>query len=626
MQLGPSGKCSSILEEKYEKDLDILKAIDKDVVRAKSYLSLLRNIRKELYRNQASYKDCQDESSNILCSAPVNRRKRPKRIRRKLQPKSSIYFKPETARPKRGSKPENRARIRDIPGFLEHARVQKMRLTSMEDMARTTLEARQQEIAQSRLKILELYDQAKVRIGILRKHLRKLSSFAEDLSRLGRMKTLESDDLLTGLTLFEHQRKYLMEAMTDPEWARPHCFYMFAIEHFRGNKQAHLTELAEAIPGNLAITAVANHSIQRFNQTFEKYEEVSTDRTLLEEKLKLVTKKREICRAHLRDYYKMLLVMKNKLSKRERKKIKDAEKEWSVGQPLIVNPQAMSSPEGSLNKRRRSIDFRRNLLRTTGVVERKKTNFLSTWRDTDIKEYVSRVDGFLSDSRSNAIASSTTLKELDLSASLRNVLGMPMFSNNFESLASGKFSKPEEKEIPLENHNRRLNLPANAPTTATAQSEETNSVSYPYKVCERRTSDPLRHKTALYNRDWSVLADILKNISNAHKNYEECCTHLTSIIERREALKLEIGKLKTEIQKNESTKPQARKHNQSKSIRYVKSEPLFFPENSSYPISAVSEKASSEQADDCLSGSHSLEEKCSLFAQPERKVQNHEIV
>jgi len=623
MQLGPSGKCSSKLGEKHQRDLDILKAIDKDVVRAKSYLSLLRNIRKELYRNQTSNKDYQDKSSNVLCSAPV--RKHPKRRRRKLQPKSSIYFKPETARPKRGPKPENRARIRDIPGFLEHASVQKMRLARMEDMARTTLEARQQEIAQSRLKILELYDQAKVRIGILRKHLRKLSSFAEDLSRLGRMKTSESDDLLTGLTLFEHQRKHLMETMTDPEWARPHCFYMFAIEHFRGNKQAHLTELAEAIPGNLAITAVANHSIQQFTQTFEKYEEVSTDRTLLEEKLKLVTKKRDICRAHLRDYNKMLLVMKNKMSKRERKKIKDAEKEWSVGQPLIVNPQAMFSPKGSLNKRRTSIDFRRKLLTTMGVVERKKTNFLSTWRDTDVKEYVSRVDGFLSDSRST-FASPTTLKELDLPASTRSVLGMPIFSNNFENLSSGKFSKPEEKEITLERQKRSLSLPRNVSITPTAQSEETNSDNYPFKVSERRTSDPLRHKTALYNRDWSVLADILKNILNAHKNYEECCTHLTSIIERREALKLEIGKLKTEIQKNESTKSRKIKNNQLKSIRNVKSEPTLFPENSSYPISPVSDKASSEQAEDCLSRSGSLEEKCSLFAQPERKAQNHEIV
>jgi len=620
MQLGPSGKCPSILEEKHGEDPDILRAIDKDVVRAKSYLSLLRNIRKELHRNQASYKDCQEKSSNVLCSAPVNRRKRSKQRRRKLQPKSTIYFKSESARPKRGQKPENRARIRDIPGFLEHASVQKKLLAKIEDIARTTLEARQQEIAQSRLKILELYDQTNVRIGILRKHLRKLSSFAEDLSRLGRMKTSESDDLLKGLTLFEQQRKHLMEAMTNPEWARPHCFYMFAIEHFRGNKQAHLTELAEAIPGNLAITAVANHSIQQFNRTFEKYEEVSTDRTLLEEKLKLVTKKREICRAHLRDYNKMLFVMKKKMSKRERKKIKDAEKEWSVGQPLIVNPQSMSSPWGSLNKRRSSIDFRRNLLTTTGVVERKKTSFLSAWRDTDVKEYVSRVDEFLSDSPSNAFASSTALKELDLS-----VLGMPMFSNNCENLLPSKFSKPEEKDIPIENLN--FSPSSNAPPTPTAQTEEMNSKNYLFKIDERRTGDPLKHNTPLYNRDWSVLADILKNISNAHKNYEECCTHLTSIIERREALKLEIGKLKTEIQKNESAKPGTSKHHQSKSFRYVKSEPILFPENSSYPISSVSDKASSELAEDCLSGSDSLEEKCSIFAQSGRKeAQNNEIV
>jgi len=626
MQLGPSGKCP-ILEEEHKKDLEILKAIDEDVAKAKSFHSLLRNIRKELQRNQTSYEDCQDKSSNVFCSAPVNRRKRSKRRRRKLQPKAAIYFKPESVRPPRRPKPENRARIRDIPEFLEHASVQKMRLARIEDMARTTLEARQQEIAQARLKVLELYDQANVRIGVLRKHLRKLSSFAEDLSRLGRMKTSEAGDHLARLTLFEKQRKHLMNQMRDPEWARPHCFYMFAIEHFRGNKQAHLTELAEAIPGNLAITAVANHSIQQFNQSFEKYEEVSTDRSLLEEKLKLVTKKREICRAHLRDYNKMLIVMKNKMSKRERKKIKKAEKEWSVGQPLIVHPKAMSSQEGTLTKRRRSIDFRRNLLTATGVVERQKTNFLDTWRDTNIEEYFSLVDGFLNDSRSNDFASSTTLKELDLSASTRNVLGMPMFLNNFQSLSPSKFSKTEEKEIPTIKHTRSLSLPSNA--SPKAQGQSSNYEDSPVKIEERRSSDPLRENTALYNRDWSVLADILKNISNAHKNYDECCTWLTSIIERREAFKLEIGKLQREIQKNESTNPRTKKRNKSNSIRYVKSEPLFFPENSSYPPSAVSDKASSEQfeqAEDYLSRSGSLEEKCSLFVQPERKEQNHVIV
>jgi len=356
-----------------------LKTIDDDLVKARSLRKTLQIIRNEFRRNQAdpdatSVKRGQiqegggDQNAKGIASTPSSRRK----SKRTLQPKSSIFFTPNGHKPRR--RPKSTTRIRDVPGFFEHAKSQHQRLAMIEASTRTNLKAIQQQIEQSRVKVLELYAKANSRIGVLRKYQRQLSSFAEDLSRLGRLKTTQADEILAALTLFDSQRKQLMDEMIEPQWTRPHCFYMFAIEHFRGNKQAHLLELAEAMPGNLAITAVANRSVQQHRETFERYEELTADRSLLEEKLGVVTKRREICRAHLKDYKKMLIVMKNKMSSAERDKIRKAEKKMSVGQPLIVQAPRRTPrtlPRG-MSSRRKPDDFRRSLLRAAGVVDQPK--------------------------------------------------------------------------------------------------------------------------------------------------------------------------------------------------------------------------------------------------------------
>jgi len=575
----------------------ILKAIEDDLVKARSLRNTLRIIRNEFRRNQAdpdstSVKRGQiqdgggDQVAKGAPSTPSTRRK----SKRTLQPKSSIFFTPNGHKPRR--RPKTTTRIRDVPGFFEHAKSQHQRLAMIEASTRTNLKAIQQQIEQSRVKVLELYAKANSRIGVLRKYQRQLSSFAEDLSRLGRLKTTQADEILAALTLFDSQRKQLMDEMIEPQWTRPHCFYMFAIEHFRGNKQAHLLELAEAMPGNLAITAVANRSVQQHRETFEKYEELTADRSLLEEKLCVVTKRREICRAHLKDYKKMLIVMKNKMSRAEREKIRQAEKKMSVGQPLIVQAPRRSSRSlpRSMSSRRKPEDFRRGLLRAAGVVDQPKKDVQTAWQNTNVKEYVLQVERFLNEAPSDDFVHSTTLRRLDLNATTRRLFAMPMPSTNPATgspcgspCASPKACSPSLSPMITNNtdDNKSPSLePSNLlPSPIPIQSGSLPSCLTPpalilspargyevdaspsskseeaYNQNKTQEKNSFQFNTPLYNRDWSVLADILKNISNAHKDHKACFAQLNKIMEKSKAFQTAVAKLESDWRSTEKLDP-----------------------------------------------------------------------
>jgi len=563
-------------------DGNIFKSIDDDIVKARSFGSILKNIRNELKRKQASEVDDptikreqtekHEQYTIIFASAPTNRRKRSQPVKRTLQPKSSLFFIPNG--PKPHQRPKSITRIRDIPGFFKHVKSQHERLASIEANTRIKLRAIKQQIAQSRVKILDLYEKANSRIGVLRKHQRTLSSFAEDLSRLGQLKARRADKLLKSLTLFDNQRKQLMNDMIDPQWARPHCFYMFAIEHFRGNQQPHLLELAEAMPGNLAIAAVANQAVQQHKETLQKYDELKTTRSLLQEKLAVVTKRREICRAHLKDYKKMLIVMKNKMSSDERDKIRQAEKKMSVGQPLIVHPQRRSGLPGFWPKmmkiRRKPDDFRRGFLRATGVVEQPIRDVKTTWQKTNTKDFLAQVERFLKETPSNDIVRSTSLRKLELSASTRRLFAMTMPSANLLSASPCNSSMVSMGSLsPISNldencHNLETSNLLPSPITMQSTYSEhycppvlnlspTRGSDVDYnltvniqEVTKEQGNKSTNGNTPLYNRDWSVLADILKNISNAYNEKGVCVAKLNNIVEKRDAFKMEVAKLESD--------------------------------------------------------------------------------
>jgi len=635
-------KTNSLISE-LEDPPAILKAIDDDLAKARSLRVKLREIRSEVKRNQleadassVTRGQTQQSGGNVnakgVGSTPSRRK-----TKRTLQPKSSIFFTPNGHKPRR--RPKSTPKIRDIPGFFEHAKSQHQRLVRVEASTGIKLKAIKQQIYQSRVKVLELYEKANSRIGVLRKYQRQLSSFAEDLSRLGRLKTTQADEILSSLTLFDNQRKQLMDEMVDPQWTRPHCFYMFAIEHFRGNKQAHLLELAEAMPGNLAITAVANRSVQQHKEKFQKYEELTADRSLLEEKLGVVTKRREICRAHLKDYKKMLIVMKNKMSSAERDKIRKAEKKMSVGQPLIVQAPRRTPrtlPRG-MSSRRKPDDFRRSLLRAAGVVDQPKKDVQTTWQNRNVKEYVLQVDRFLTEAPSDDFVHSTTLRRLDLNATTRRLFAMPIPPPNpatgspcTSPKACSPSNSPRITIIPDDNKSPSLEpsnlLPSPIPLQSTSvppcltppalllspsRGYEVDPSPSPvgfegYNQNKTQERNAFQFNTPLYNRDWSVLADILKNISNANKDHVACKAQLNKIREKSKQFQVAVEKLEIDWRTT------------------VKADPLVTPATSSVSqffnsASLVNTEKLSEEQEDSLSKSvESIDvDEVTLIARPD---------
>jgi len=135
------------------------------------------------------------------------------------------------------------------------------------------------------------------------------------------MKTKLAKEVLSELDLFEKQRKKMENNSFEPKVILPHCFYNQAFEHFRGNKTPGLIEVAEAMRGALSLVAVANWSVKQHQKTRDKYRELQADCSLLEEKLEVVSWSRDICRGHLKDYKKMQIVIKSKMSRSEQDKM-----------------------------------------------------------------------------------------------------------------------------------------------------------------------------------------------------------------------------------------------------------------------------------------------------------------
>eukprot|EP00478_Filoreta_tenera_P008154 GABV01010239.1.p1 GENE.GABV01010239.1~~GABV01010239.1.p1 ORF type:complete len:119 (+),score=19.24 GABV01010239.1:161-517(+) len=91
----------------------------------------------------------------------------------------------------------------------------------------------------------------------LRRRDRTLAAYAEELAATGRQKEIRANALLTSLRRVEDQRTAMLRAIRNPEWEVPHHFHMTSLEHFRGNTQAHLMDIAIALSGKLHVCAVA---------------------------------------------------------------------------------------------------------------------------------------------------------------------------------------------------------------------------------------------------------------------------------------------------------------------------------------------------------------------------------
>ena len=153
--------------------------------------------------------------------------------------------------------------------------------------------------------IINLYISAGNNIISLRKQHRNLSLFAEQLSREGQIRNKLSDCILNTLHNIEEQRKNLLNVIESPSWEIKHHFHILSFEHFRGNQQPHLLEIAEVLPSRLQIASISHKSVLLNDKLLKEFNLKQKERDLLYKKLSQIDKKRNLTQAHLKDYKKL---------------------------------------------------------------------------------------------------------------------------------------------------------------------------------------------------------------------------------------------------------------------------------------------------------------------------------
>jgi len=206
-------------------------------------------------------------------------------------------------------------------------------------------------------------------------------------------------------------------------------------------------------------------------------------------------------------------------------------------------------------------------LRATGVVDQPIKDAQTAWQNTNVKQYIANVQRFLSEPSSDDFVSSTRLRKLDLNATTRKLFAMSLPTQSSLADATNELPKASPPSLSpinnLDESNPNLDSKNLLPSPISVQSNL--SFRYPspaalstssFRGCDvdsnlsevnkAQEKQPTYGKTPLYNRDWSVLADILKNISNARKEKDACVLKLQAIVEKRDSFKIEVAKLESD--------------------------------------------------------------------------------
>lgn len=237
-------------------------------------------------------------------------------------------------------------------------------------------------LAQSQ--IAELFENALTRINMLKKHLRTLTNFAEDLSRLGRQRDESAELLHTTIREIDDSRRGVLEKINDPRWEVKHHFHIFSLEHWRGNLQPNLIDIAEVLPGRLLLVAFAKCNYEKQEETRLQFRILNRERDALWEKLRRVEEHRQLTQGHLMDYHHMLSVMKNSMNPQQ---IKECEK-------AIEKNFAPDVREVTNNTKRKTRDeIRRNFInnlpnmKNHSLQKRRKQN-----KEDDLDEIIANVN------------------------------------------------------------------------------------------------------------------------------------------------------------------------------------------------------------------------------------------
>jgi len=240
---------------------------------------------------------------------------------------------------------------------------------------RSDLEQITGELKKAQTEITSLFHRALTRVNDLKKHSRTLTAFAEDLSTLGRQRDERTEALLTKLKGIDDYRRKTLDAIYDPRWEIKCHFHLFSLEHWRGNTQPSLLDIAEVLPGRLHLVAMAKclHLSQEDNHA--RFKIMNRERDALRKKLVDVEKHRKLTQGALKDYAQMLEVMKKSMSPKQLAEV----------EPKVSSVKSVSK-KPRYPQARRGRNFRANLLFTTGTVQRQRK------RDRTIDDLFNQVD------------------------------------------------------------------------------------------------------------------------------------------------------------------------------------------------------------------------------------------
>jgi len=339
---------------------------------------------------------------------------------------------------------------------------------------RIKLRAIQLVVSQSTEKICKLYKKVFLKVATLRKWQKKMAFAEKELSKVKVQIKAKAEEALADLERFDAQRQRLMGKMTNHYWTNKNSFYMLANEHFEGTQQINqIVKYAEAVPGNLAVLALANRSVKSRRKVMATLQKMAVHLSLLDEKLVAVTQKLEICKRCLYDNKMFLGVLKSQTSKKMRDKIRKAE-------------------ENTTSKR--SVQGKK-------ILEYTNSDSNSSPSIVDIPEFCQKVDGAL-EKFTNELDFDPGLKESELKkASTRFI----------DDTLSSSLDKINCKSV------SPILVPARSHPHSPAYFISNRTVERNAMLSQALVLQQAQKSTIRYSQDWKVFVEALDNINSARK-------------------------------------------------------------------------------------------------------------
>merc|ERR1712228_255289 len=432
--------------------------------------------------------------------------------------------------------PINITSIDEIPSFCVHNDRRLNLLAEMIELKRNELERISGRHDGTLDSIIDLYLSATASVIHLRKQHRFLSSFAEQLSREGQIRNKLSDSILSTLHNIEEQRKNLLNKIESPSWEIKHHFHILSFEHFRGNQQPHLLEIAEVLPSRLQIAAISHSSTLKNDALLKQFNIAQKERDLLYKKLSQIDKKRQLVQSHLKDYKKMMQIIKKNIGEKRLNKLKAAKESKMRSKPKQNKKhiefeqmmQSMASPVASPSfgpMNGRFVGSDRFRLQYLSAINIRKSNEQNEVMEVKKKTKYKR----------------RLLKSKPLRQNILNIIDKQKFV-----LHGVQSQKENDKKmiysVSLRNDENQIEMKEDANEYEVDLSDNIHGNHFEAKQVVQNEEN--KNTMDAPHRDWSVLAKHLKDSSKEQARRKQISKQLERILHVREGLIVGFDQLK----------------------------------------------------------------------------------